>query len=93
VSEAGNILICGTNWLGDSVMSMPAIQLLKRDHATYRLTMLVKRGLVPFWRMHEAIDDLIPYDATPSGTLAASREVGGESSTWHTYSRIPSVPR
>jgi len=21
-----NVLICGTNWLGDSIMSMPAIQ-------------------------------------------------------------------
>ena len=27
---SNNILICGANWLGDSLMSMPAIQLLRK---------------------------------------------------------------
>ena len=45
------ILVCGVNWLGDAVMSMPALQALRDHHAHADLTLLTKPGLAPLWAM------------------------------------------
>jgi heptosyltransferase-2 len=66
---SGNILICGTNWLGDSIMSMPAVQVLKESSSSSRLTMLVKSKLRPLWDMHSCIDNVIDYESSAGGTL------------------------
>ena len=75
MSEAGNILICGTNWLGDSIMSMPAIQVLKLDRPACRVSLLTKRALAPLWEMHAAVDDVVPFDVCACGTLTAARQL------------------
>ncbi len=66
--SSSNILICGTNWLGDSIMSMPAVQLLKKQEPSCRITMLVKPGLVSLWGMHPSIDDVLTVDTGLAGT-------------------------
>ena len=48
------ILICGLNWLGDAILSMPALQALRDHHADADLTLLTKPGLAPLWAMHAA---------------------------------------
>jgi heptosyltransferase-2 len=63
------ILVCGTNWLGDSVMSMPAVQALRRAHPGSHLAMLVKRKLVPLWEIHPAVDSVIEVGEGLTGTL------------------------
>lgn len=50
-------LIVGLNWLGDSVMAMPAIQAFAKAFPEKRLTMLVKPALAELWPMHPAIDE------------------------------------
>ena len=45
------ILVCGLNWLGDAVMSMPALQALRDHHAHADLTLLTKPFLAPLWAM------------------------------------------
>ena len=72
---SGQTLICGVNWLGDSVMCMPAVQTLKRRHPTSRLVMLVKSGMEPLWRMHCAVDDVIASDMRLGAFLDPVREV------------------
>jgi heptosyltransferase II len=54
-----NILICGTNWLGDSVMSMPGVRLLKRRNPSSLITVLVKPRLVDIWKMQSSVDNVI----------------------------------
>ena len=62
------LLICGTNWLGDSIMSMPALQELKQCCPATHLTLLVKPGMVPLWEMHSAVDRIIPIAQGRGGT-------------------------
>lgn len=67
----GKVLICGVNWLGDTVMAMPAVQALKRAHPSAELTMLVKPGLAPLWEMSGSVDRVASYKPTVGGTLRA----------------------
>ncbi|MFC1462940.1 lipopolysaccharide heptosyltransferase II [Verrucomicrobiota bacterium] len=70
-----SILICGLNWFGDSVMSMPAIQAYRRKQGDRRITMLVKPPLAELWRMHAAVDDIIPMEEGVRGVLTAGRRI------------------
>lgn len=49
-------LIVGVNWLGDSIMTMPAIQAWRRAHPSARLVMLVKPKLKDLWTLHPDVD-------------------------------------
>lgn len=60
-------LIVGVNWLGDSIMTMPAIQAWRRAHPSARLVMLVKPKLKALWTMHPAVDEVW---ALPPGARA-----------------------
>ena len=51
-------LIVGVNWLGDSIMTMPAIQAWRRAHPAARLVMLVKTKLKALWTLHPAVDEV-----------------------------------
>lgn len=48
------ILIGGVSWLGDAILSMPAIQMFRWEHPEADLTLLTKPGLAPLWAMHAA---------------------------------------
>lgn len=69
------ILICGTNWLGDSIMSMPAIQILRHQKKNAKICMLVKPKLVALWRLHKAIDEIIEAEEGAEGTLRTVRRI------------------
>lgn len=72
---ADNVLICGANWLGDSIMSMPAIQMFKREWPSCRITMLVKSGLISLWAIHSAVDEVIELCGNLMGTLKTAGTV------------------
>lgn len=57
------VLFVGVNWLGDSVMAMPAIQAWRRAHSAARLVMLVKPKLKTLWELHPAVDEV--WDLPP----------------------------
>lgn len=67
-----NALICGANWLGDSIMSMPAIQQFKAKYPECRLTMLVKPKLAELWSMHQCIDSVMEVKEGFPGTLGTA---------------------
>jgi heptosyltransferase-2 len=56
------ILVRSSNWLGDAVMSAPAIQRLKRGRPDLRLTVLTRSKLADFWRLVPEVDELITID-------------------------------
>ncbi len=70
-----NILICGTNWLGDSIMSMPAVQMLKERESDCCITMLVKPWLEPLWAMHASVDRVLTIKTGMFGTISAGQMV------------------
>lgn len=56
---ADSIVICATNWLGDSVMSMPAVEGLRRRHADARIAVLAKPRVASLWSMQPAVDRVV----------------------------------
>jgi heptosyltransferase II len=63
------ILICGVNWLGDAVMSMPAVQELRRRCPAAKIAIVAKEKLVSLWLMHAAVDEVIPLRPGSLATL------------------------
>jgi heptosyltransferase-2 len=55
------ILVKEVNWLGDLVMSLPALKALRRGFPKARLSVLVKRELASFFDGSTWIDEVIPY--------------------------------
>lgn len=73
---SGSLLVVGVNWLGDSVMSLPALRALHRARPDLRRAMLVKSPLVPFWRLAAGL----------AGEIMLLEEgIGG---TWRTAQRV-----
>ena len=68
-----HVLVCGVNWLGDSVMTMPAIRALRERRPEFRITMLVKPALAPLWRMQPAVDDVLESPAGRGGVWRVAR--------------------
>ncbi|MCC5846301.1 MAG: lipopolysaccharide heptosyltransferase II [Verrucomicrobia bacterium] len=55
------VLVIGPNWLGDGVMAMPALQVLReRLHPEAALDLGVKPGQAGLWAMHNALGKLLP---------------------------------
>ncbi len=59
------ILVKEVNWLGDLVMSMPALRAIRRAWPGARLSILVKRELAGFFDGAHWIDELISYSISP----------------------------
>jgi len=72
----GRILIREVNWLGDLVMTMPALRAIRAAFATSTLTVLVARHLAGFFDGMRWIDEILPFRAAKSyRTLARDWEV------------------
>jgi heptosyltransferase-2 len=55
--DGESILVVSTNWIGDAVMSMPAIQIFRQENPDAKITVLARPGVEALWRMHSAIDE------------------------------------
>jgi lipopolysaccharide heptosyltransferase II len=60
------ILIRSSNWLGDAVMSVPAVRAIKGGRPDAHLTVAVPEKLAPLWRIVSEIDEII---ALPSKSV------------------------
>ncbi len=56
------ILVRGPNWVGDNIFAVPAVQRLKREFPSARLTVLAAKGLAPIWELVEGVDEVLPFD-------------------------------
>ena len=55
------ILIRATNWIGDSVMTMPAVQRLRELAPDAHIAILCPGKLTDLWRHNPYIHDIIPF--------------------------------
>ncbi len=78
-SSDGPLLVVGVNWIGDAIMSMPALQAWRRAHPATRLVLLTKSALAPLWAMHRAPDETLVYDNPWPAMRAAAREIARRS--------------
>ena len=69
------ILIVGLNWIGDAIMSMPAIQACRAENPDAYIAILVKPYLKPFWEMHAVPDQILTLDKMGT-TVSAVRDYG-----------------
>jgi heptosyltransferase-2 len=56
-----HILVKEVNWLGDLVMSLPALRAIRRSFPDARISVLIKSELASFFDGVEWIDEVIPY--------------------------------
>jgi heptosyltransferase-2 len=55
------ILVRGVNWLGDAVMSTPALLRLREAKPNAEITLLTHEKLADLWRGHSAIDRVLTF--------------------------------
>jgi heptosyltransferase-2 len=60
------ILIRGTNWIGDAVMTMPAVQRLRELEPDAHLALLCPAKLHDLWRHNIHLNEIIPFDDQPN---------------------------
>ncbi len=67
LSSCDNILVRGVNWIGDAVMTMPALRALRLASRTSRITLLVKPWVAPLFEKDPNIDEIILYSDAYKG--------------------------
>lgn len=66
-------LIRGTNWVGDAVMSLPAVRELRRHHPGARLRLIIRPELAGLYRWVPEVDEVVEYRRRPG--LAGMRDM------------------
>lgn len=70
-----NALVVSVSWLGDAVMSMPALQAWHEANAETRITVLAKRGPAELWQMHAAPAEVLAFETDLGGTWRAVQDI------------------
>jgi lipopolysaccharide heptosyltransferase II len=73
------ILVRATNWVGDAVMSVPALQALREQYPEAHISILARPWVAGLYGREPFCDELIPYEA-PKGwhALGAKWRLGSE---------------
>jgi lipopolysaccharide heptosyltransferase II len=58
------ILIRSSNWLGDSVMSVPAVRAIKAGRPDARVTIAAPENIAPIWKLVPDVDAIIPLSGS-----------------------------
>ena len=61
-----SILVRGLNWLGDAVMSMPALLRLRQARPAVRLTLLTAEKLAGLWERQPFLDEVLAFSSAES---------------------------
>ena len=70
------VLVRSTNWLGDTVMSVPAVHAIKKGRPDLHLTILAPAKLADFWRVVPEVDEVIAI-AEGEGPLSVAGKLRG----------------
>ncbi|ACI20222.1 MULTISPECIES: lipopolysaccharide heptosyltransferase II [Thermodesulfovibrio] len=70
-----NILIRGVNWLGDAVMSLPAVRAIRKLHPTSNISILIKEKIADLFRWENTIDEVIIYSEGFTGKIKTIKEL------------------
>ena len=67
------ILVRGVNWLGDAVMTTPALQRLREALPEAHITLLAHQKLADLWQGHPSLDAVITFSIEESPWTVAGR--------------------
>ncbi|MFH1014402.1 MAG: lipopolysaccharide heptosyltransferase II [Nitrospirota bacterium] len=62
-----NLLVRGVNWIGDAVMTMPALRALRKELPDTKISLLVKPWVAPLFEKNPFIDEIILYEDKYNG--------------------------
>ncbi len=60
-SEVRRILVRATNWVGDVVMTLPALEAIGLNFPESSITVLAKPWVLPLFENHPVVDEVIPF--------------------------------
>jgi heptosyltransferase-2 len=60
-TQPRRILVRGTNWLGDAVMTTPALLRLREKYPDAHIALLAPEKLADLWKNHPAVNETIPF--------------------------------
>src|SRR5215472_608302 len=69
----GNVLVKEVNWLGDLVMSLPALHAIRDAFPEAPLSILVRRELASFFDGADWVSEVIPYQVRTGAAGLADR--------------------
>ena len=70
-SKINRILIRATNWVGDVVMTLPALEAVRECFPKSNISILAKPWVIPLFEAHPMVDEVIPIEKAEE-TWAAS---------------------
>src|SRR5438874_3479359 len=72
------ILVRSSNWLGDAVMSVPAVRAIKNGRPDAQVTILAPEKIAPIWKLVSEVDEIL---SLPNKSLvSAVRLIGRQES-------------
>ena len=84
------ILVRGTNWLGDAVMTTPALLRLRAQFPETHIALLTPEKLEQLWRNHPAVNEVIPF-SPGEGIFAVAKKL--RAGKFDTALVLPNSPR
>ncbi|HYG24821.1 MAG TPA: lipopolysaccharide heptosyltransferase II [Verrucomicrobiae bacterium] len=69
----GRILVRGVNWLGDAIMTTPALQRLRERFPAAHITLFTAEKLQDIWLHHNAINEVVSFK--PGSLARAARQL------------------
>ncbi len=89
-SPSQRLLVRGVNWLGDAVMTTPALQRLREAFPQAHITLLTPEKLADLWRHHPSVDATLTF-ATDEGPWSVARRLRAHQ--FQTALVLPNSPR
>ncbi len=68
--EFTNILVRATNWVGDAVMSLPALRAIRSRYPKARIAILAKPAVADLYAGESSVDEVIRYTQLSPGRMA-----------------------
>lgn len=72
------ILLRAVNWVGDAVMSLPALEALGAACPQAGITVLARPWVAPLYEAHPAVQEVVLYERDRHRGLAGRRRLAGE---------------
>jgi heptosyltransferase-2 len=75
IGDIERILVRGTNWVGDSIVTIPALRELRRIFPKAKISLLIKPWVNGIFEDADFIDELIIYEREQKGVWRTMREL------------------
>ncbi|MGF1679467.1 MAG: lipopolysaccharide heptosyltransferase II [Candidatus Methylacidiphilales bacterium] len=88
LGQVSRTVIRSPNWLGDAVMTMPALQAWRNQSTEDRVAVVCPPSLAPLWRLFSWVHEILPVDPNPVITADTIRSFDA-----HRALVLPNSPR